>query len=140
MIDRVPADTQTRDARPRDAAIFASLVGLTSLGVLVQAVLAGEFIGGQSGGWVDAHAATADVLAVLSLATAVYATYALRVAARELAIASAILFVLIVAQTVIGHAITQNGDDWLTPIHVPLAMVIFGLAIWLSMRARTLRG
>ena len=44
-----------------------------------------------------------------------------------------------IVQDVIGHAITDSGDDGLIPVHVPLALVVFGLTIWLSVRARVLR-
>ncbi len=41
----------------------------------------------------------------------------------------------------IGHAITGSGDDGLTPLHVPLALLAFGQTIWLrlSIRAVSLR-
>jgi hypothetical protein len=39
----------------------------------------------------------------------------------------------------IGHAIADSGSNGLTPVHIPLALLAFGLTIWLSVRARTLR-
>ena len=52
-----------------------------------------------------------------------------------LAYCSAILFAITLAQTAIGHLITDNGADGLVAIHIPLAFVIFGLTIWISARA-----
>ena len=39
------------------------------------------------------------------------------------------------AQTGIGHLISDRGDEELVAIHVPLAFVIFGLTSWISARA-----
>jgi hypothetical protein len=63
----------------------------------------------------------------------------LREAARSLAIGSVVLVALVIALVAIGHAITGSGDNGLTPVHIPLALLAFGLTIWLSVRARTLR-
>jgi hypothetical protein len=52
-----------------------------------------------------------------------------------LAYCSAILFAITLAQTAIGHLITDNGADGLVAIHIPLAFVIFGLTIWITGRA-----
>jgi hypothetical protein len=49
------------------------------------------------------------------------------------------LFVLVVAQTAIGHLITEGKQDGLIGVHVPLAFVVFGLTIWLSIRTAILR-
>jgi hypothetical protein len=43
--------------------------------------------------------------------------------------------VLALAQTGIGHLITDDGHDWLIAIHVPLAFVIFGLTSWITTRS-----
>ncbi|MEO9220872.1 MAG: hypothetical protein ABI251_03665 [Mycobacteriaceae bacterium] len=41
------------------------------------------------------------------------------------------------AQTGIGHAITDNGSDWLIGVHVPLAVIIYGVAVRLSIQTAT---
>jgi hypothetical protein len=80
---------------------FSALTGLTSLSILAQAVIAGEFVSQKHrGGWIDVH----DVV-----------------------------------QIVIGHQITDNNQDWLIGIHVPLAFIIFGIAIWLPINSVMLR-
>ena len=129
---------QTNAAVPRT---FVRLVGLTAVGVLLQAVTAGVFVG-QDGrdSWINAHGVIADVTWVLALVTAVYALRRVRPTGhRRLWIGSALLFVLALAQTGIGHLITDAGMDGLIVVHVPLAMLIFGLAAWLSHAAVTAR-
>lgn len=120
--------------------VFAALTGLTSLGILLEAVFAGKLINSSStGGWLSAHDANADVLVALAVLTAIYASVVLRATARPLVIGSIVLAALVIAQTAIGHAITSGSDNGLLVIHVPLAMLVFGLTIWLSVSARTLR-
>ena len=119
---------------------FAALTGLTSLAILLQGVFAGEFIDhGAHGGWLNAHDVNGYVVVVLAVVTAAYAVVVLRSAARPLAIGSVALAVLVIAQDGIGHAITNNGSDGLIAVHVPLALLVFGLTIWLSVSARVMR-
>jgi ABC-type uncharacterized transport system permease subunit len=119
---------------------YASLVGLVGLAILLQGIFAGAFIEpGSHSGALNAHDVTADVTLGLSIAAAVYAIALLRKAARSLVIGSLVLVALLVALVAIGHAITGSGDDGLTPLHVPLALLAFGQAIWLSIRAVSLR-
>jgi len=101
---------------------YAALIGLIALAILLQAIFAGVFIEpGTHSGSLDAHKVNADR------------------AARSLAIGSVVLAVLLIAVDAIGHAITDSSDDGLTPVHIPLALACFGLTIWLSARARSLR-
>jgi hypothetical protein len=124
----------------RSGPIFAALTGLTSLAILLQGVFAGEFIQhGAHGSWLNAHDVNADVAVTLAVVTAGYALARLRSQARTLVVGSVVLAVAVIVQDVIGHAITDSGDDGLIPVHVPLALAIFGLTIWLSVRARVLR-
>jgi hypothetical protein len=121
--------------------LFAALTGLTSLAILVQAFLAGEFIQHGTGhsSWLNAHDINADVVVTLAVITAIYAVIVLRARARSLAIGAVVLALLAIVQTIIGHAITDSGDNGLIPVHVPLALLIFGLTIWLSVSAARLR-
>lgn len=118
------------DAPPR---AFAALVGLATLGIVVQAVTAGIFVN-QEGrdGWVTVHGVVADVTWVSALAAAAYAVARMRRTHRRLTVAAAAFFVLLLAQTGIGHLITDKGMDGLIAVHVPLAVLLFGLAIWLA--------
>jgi hypothetical protein len=124
----------------RTGPVFAALTGLTSLAILLQAVFAGEFIDrAHRGGWLSAHNANADVVVALAVLSALYAVARLRVSARPLMIGSVVLAVLVIVQTVIGHAITDNNHDGLLVIHVPLALIVFGLTIWISVSSRSTR-
>lgn len=111
---------------------FTVLVGLTSLGVLAQGVTAGIFVD-QEGrdGWVTVHGVIADVTWVAALATAIVGYRTVRRMHHRLWVLTAVLFVLALAQTGLGHLITDGGMDGLIVVHVPLAMLIFGLTIWL---------
>jgi hypothetical protein len=137
-ISRHRSRPEARDGR--QIRLYTSLVGLTALTILVQAVLAGEFLGGEGrDGWVSAHGVVADVSWVLALVTAVVAWRYLRVSHRPLWLGSAGLFVLDLAQTGIGHLITDDGHDGLIVVHIPIALLLFGLTVWLSLRAAQLR-
>jgi hypothetical protein len=119
---------------------FSALVGLTSLAIFVQAVTAGEFVSQKHrAAWIDAHDIIADVVALLALATMIFTIVALRKVSRALLVGTIVLFALIVVQTVLGHQITDNKQDWLIGIHVPLAFIIFGIAVWLPINAVALR-
>jgi ABC-type uncharacterized transport system permease subunit len=119
---------------------FSALVGATSLAIFVQAITAGEFVSQKHrGGWIDAHDIVADIVAVLALATMVFTIVALRKTSRALLVGTIVLFALVVLQTVIGHQITDNNQDWLIGVHVPLAFIVFGIAVWLPINAVMLR-
>jgi hypothetical protein len=45
------------------------------------------------------------------------------------------LTVLLVLEAYLGGLIRDEGRDFLTAIHVPLAMLLMGLAVWLPFRA-----
>lgn len=112
-----------------------ALSALTSLAVLAQAVIAGQFVS-QTGktGWIDAHNAAAYVVCALALVTTMASWRTLRHQAPRLWKTAAVLLVLALAQTGIGHAITDNASDWLIAVHVPLAVVIYGVAVRLSIQ------
>ena len=115
---------------------YAVLTVLTSVAIFCQAVTAGQFVNKDGAdNWIAVHGVTADVSWVLALLTAAYALKAIRSSQPALAYCSAILFVITLAQTGLGHLITDDGDDGLVAIHIPLAFVIFGLTIWISARA-----
>ncbi|MGH3783087.1 MAG: hypothetical protein ACRDRO_21310 [Pseudonocardiaceae bacterium] len=119
-------------ASPGAVRIFSILNGLTLLGVLLQALWAGEFVGrlGRHD-WVTVHEIGAFVVVVLALATAA-AAVALRRASSALTFGGLGLFVLIVVQTGLGEAITRGGANELITAHIPIAVLIFGLGVYLS--------
>ncbi|MFL6051986.1 MAG: hypothetical protein ACJ72W_03560 [Actinoallomurus sp.] len=54
---------------------------------------------------------------------------------KDLWIGGLVFTVLIIAETYMGGQIRDASKDTLTAIHVPLAMAIMGLAVWLPLRA-----
>ena len=119
---------------------FSALVGVTSLSILVQAIIAGEFVSqDHRKGWISVHDVVADVVVGLALATMIFAIISFRKFSRALLIGSIILLALVVVQTFIGHRITDNKQDWLIGIHVPLAFIVFGIALWLPIQSAMLR-
>jgi heme A synthase len=71
----------------------------------------------------------------MALITAGYAWWTLRASHPRMVAWCMTLFVSTLAQTGIGHWITDDGHDWLIGVHVPLAFIIFRLTTWISTRA-----
>jgi heme A synthase len=133
-IAAAPAD------RPATIRRYATLATITSIAIFFQALTAGQFVS-QDGAdsWITTHGVIADVSWVLGLITAAYAAWRLRDTHRDMVLWSAGLFVALLAQTGIGHLITDDGDDGWIAVHVPLAFAIFGVTIWTTARAWRLR-
>ena len=120
--------------------MFSVLSWLTSAAVLTQGVLAGVFIGHEDReGWVTAHGVVADVSWVLALAAVLVGFRTVRRVQPRLWWAAVVLFVLTLAQTGIGHLITDDGMDGLVTVHVPIAMAVFALTAWVSWAALRMR-
>lgn len=115
------------------ARVFFGLAGSASLVILVQAVVAGQFVAqpGNSG-WIFAHGVMSYVALAATLALAVFAVAQLRRSRSTLTLLCSGLFVLTAVQTVIGYLITVGGQLGWVGVHVPLAFLIFGLTAWLS--------
>jgi hypothetical protein len=118
-------------------ASFAGLAGLTSLAIMFQALSAGAFESGH-GGWLNAHHAVGVVTAVFAVLTAVFGIARLRKVAPKLVRGSVALAVVAVVQVGLGHAVT-HGHSSLLILHIPLALSLFGLTVWLSISSRALR-
>ena len=141
--DLTRTDTDT-DGRPAGRSIlYQALIGLCALAVLLQGLWAGIFLehDGQrdaASGWIDVHARGADVALALAVVATVVAFWKLR-ARRELWLGSLALVVLLALESWLGGAIRDDGKDVLTAVHVPLAMAIMALVVWLPFRARRSR-
>jgi heme A synthase len=129
-----PSQARTRDP------LYASLIGLTSLVVLLQGLWAGLFIregkdfdatSAQSN-WVSVHDWGARLAIVLALVSLVVACLRVR-ARKELLAGTAALFVLLLLEAYIGGAIGDH-PNW-PSFHIPLAMGLMGLSVWLPTRA-----
>jgi ABC-type uncharacterized transport system permease subunit len=119
---------------------FSVLVGCTTLAILIQAVTAGMFVNqGGRDSWVSVHGVIADITWVIALITAIVGFRQVRRGHLRLWLGSLALFVLALVQTGIGHLISDGGMDSLIVVHVPLAMLIFAFAIWLSIATAQVR-
>ncbi len=128
-----PARTApTEGTRPHPA--FSALVGLTSLGVLLQALWAGLFLrqGNDYGRWLSVHQHSAEVTIVLALLATVAAAVWMRHRTPVLA-ATGALFLLLVVEYFLGRAGNESVG---IVVHVPLAMLLMALAVYLPVMAR----
>jgi len=132
-----------QDVSPVAARLYAIFTGITVLFIFLQSITAGSFIedgipDSAKQTWTDVHGVLAYPIMVFALIAAIIALRSLRTAGR-VSVFAAILFVASVAQWLSGHAISGLGMDWITPFHVALAFIIYGLAIWLSVQSAQLR-
>lgn len=115
--------------------LYSALIGLATLGVLLQGVWAGLFLGKPGGhGWVEVHQVGGQVSAALAIVAAIVAFLQLR-ARRDLVVGSVVFAVLLVAEVGLGSAL--GSAPGLLAVHIPLAMALLGLAVWLPLRARS---
>ena len=126
--------------------LIAAIVGALSLGVLVQAVTSGVFVREpKRTGWINTHSGVAYVVALLALAAVVVALGMWRgKEGAPVVIAETVsLLVAVVIQIGIGQQIGDLGKGGTHPgllaIHIPLALIIFGLALHLSTFVANLR-
>lgn len=121
--------------RPVRSPLYSSMIGLTSLAILLQGVWAGLFI--HEGhdfqqGWVEMHARTGDAAIAFALLASIVAVVKLR-SRPGIVIGSIALTVLLGAEAYLGGLI---GDTpVMSVVHIPLALAVMGLAIWLTVRA-----
>ncbi|MDQ6837480.1 MAG: hypothetical protein M3137_03840 [Actinomycetota bacterium] len=125
---------------------ISAIVGVVALGVLVQAVTAGVFTREPNrNGWINVHSGVAYLIALLALASVVVAVsmWRGRVGGRVVLSETVALLVAVVIQIGIAGRIGDFGKAGAHPgllaIHIPLALIIFGLALHLSTYAANLR-
>lgn len=123
----------------RDGLIATILLGLTALLIVLQGLWAGLFLSTdpRSDSWIHVHDIGAWATLLCALAAAAWVTFRLRTD-RPLWLSSVLLVLAIAAEAHIGGQITDNGDDSLTAVHVPVALILMGLGIWLPLRAARL--
>ncbi|MGY1772665.1 hypothetical protein [Blastococcus sp. SYSU D00813] len=120
--------------RTRPHPAFSALVGLTSLGVLLQGLWAGLFLrrDGDRETWVSVHQHAAEATIVLALLAVVAALVWLR-HNRPAVVGSVALLVLLGVEYLLGLA---GNESVAVVLHVPLAMVLMALAVYLPVVAR----
>ena len=136
------APTRTTAPTPpgeRTTLLYTALIGLAALAVLLQGLWAGIFLEhdgkrDDAGSWIDLHARGGEVAILLAAGATVVAFLAMR-ARRDLWVGSAVLTVLLVLESYLGGLIRDHGKDSLTAVHIPLAMGLMGLVVWLPARA-----
>ena len=139
MTSTSPRETTTEPDAARSLRLFSTLIAVAALAVLLQGLWAGIFLehdGERDAAekWINVHARGGEVaLALAALATLV-AFLKLR-QRRDLWIGSAALTALIVLESYLGGMIVDQSKDTLTAVHVPLAMALMGLVVWLPFRA-----
>jgi hypothetical protein len=124
------ASTETTTPKPHPA--WSALVGLTTLGILLQGLWAGLFLrrDADGGTWVTVHQHGGAATVTLALLATVAAAVWLRTR-RDLLGGTALLLVLLVVEYFLGRA---GGGS--VAVHVPLALLIMGVAVWLPVAAR----
>lgn len=137
--------TTTSDRTRQSTAVttYSRLVGVTALVVVLQGLWAGIFLEhdgarDDSAGWIDVHARAADLSILLAAIATAYAFVKLR-ERKDLWVGTAALTVLLVLEAYLGGLIRDQGKDTLTAVHVPLAMALVALVVWLPVRARSPR-
>ncbi len=120
---------------------FRALAASTTLVVLLQGLWAGIFLehDGErdaASSWIDVHARGADIAIVLALSAAVVGFWKLR-ERKDLWGGAALLGVLLIGESYLGGLIVDQSKDVLTAVHVPLAMALMAVAVYLPLRARS---
>jgi len=112
--------------------VWSALIGLTTLGVLLQGLWAGLFLrrGGDHSSWVSVHQHGGEATVTLALLATIAAVLWLR-ERRDLLGGTVLLLVLLVVEYFLGRA---GGNS--VVVHVPLALLLMGLAVWLPVAAR----
>jgi hypothetical protein len=133
-----PTETDRTATSERGSGLLTVLLRLTALAVLLQGLWAGIFLEHDgrrdaSQSWIDVHARGAEVTIALAAAAAVTAYVRLR-ARRDLWLGATLLTVALVLEAYLGGTIS-DGHDAVTAVHVPLAMLVMCLAVWLPFRA-----
>jgi heme A synthase len=133
-VTAAPGTSSVAPARERSP-LFGALTGLASLGVLLQGVWAGLFIReGQDfrQGWVTVHSIDATVTGALALVAVIVALVQLR-HRRDLVVGSIVFLLLLVLEMFLGGLIGDSPG--VAAVHIPLALALMGLAVWLPLRA-----
>jgi heme A synthase len=128
------ATTETTALKPHP--VWSALVGLATLGVLLQGLWAGLFLrrgADDQDTWVTIHQHAGEAIAVLALLATVAAAIWMR-RRTDLLVGTAVFLVLVVVEVLIGYTIEDSANA--VVVHVPLALLLMGLAVWLPVTAR----
>lgn len=137
MASSTPASSSAATAPTRT---FAALVGVASLAVLLQGLWAGLFMSTpdtdpENTPWLEVHSWCGKAAIGFALLATVWAFLKLR-ERTDLTFGALALTVLLILEAYLGGLIVDEGKDVMAAVHVPLAMALMGLAVWLPLRAR----
>ena len=85
--------------------------------------------------WLEVHSWCGKAAIGFALLATVWAFLKLR-ERTDLTFGALALTVLLILEAYLGGLIVDEGKDVMAAVHVPLAMVLMGLAVWLPLRAR----
>ncbi len=108
----------------RSNKVETALAGAVLLGVLVQAVLAGQHI--ALDGPITLHGIIGS--GVFTFQLVLVAMLVLRRATRAAIVTAGLLVLLLIAQIGLGYA--ARGSHDLVALHIPLGVALFGVATW----------
>lgn len=137
MTSSTPANSSAATAPTRT---FAALVGVASLAVLLQGLWAGLFMSTpdtdpEKTPWLEVHSWCGKAAIGFALLATVWVFLKLR-ERTDLTFGALALTVLLILEAYLGGLIVDEGKDVMAAVHVPLAMALMGLAVWLPLRAR----
>ena len=137
MTSSTPANSSAATAPTRT---FAALVGVASLAVLLQGLWAGLFMSTpdtdpEKTPWLEVHSWCGKAAIGFALLATMWAFLKLR-ERTDLTFGALALTVLLILEAYLGGLIVDEGKDVMAAVHVPLAMALMGLAVWLPLRAR----
>lgn len=134
--------------RPSPAAVksISAIIGVLFITVLFQAVSSGVFVREQHhDGLINAHMGVSYLAGLLALAALVVAfvMWRGRAGGQVVLAETAVLFVAVVIQIGIGQQVGDLGKTGSHPgllaVHIPLALIIFGLAVHVSAHVASIR-
>jgi len=131
------ADRTAPSATARRSPLFSAVIGLASLAVLLQGLWAGLFLRENSGykdQWVSVHSIGAMVALALALIGTIIALVQLR-SRRDVLIGSIVFTLLLVLEGFLGGQISDSHSVAAQAVHIPLALALMALAVWLPLRA-----
>lgn len=129
-----PANKPANTGSSRGGAVRTGLAALLLLLVLLQALLAGEWLAGKQ--TIDAHAANGLLVLLLAIVQCVVVALTVRTAVRRAALIGSGLFVLLVlVQIMLGYGGFDSANQ-ARALHLPNGLLIFGLAAWNVLLAR----
>jgi carbon starvation protein CstA len=114
--------------------IYSALIGVSAFAILLQGVWAGLFIGHQGEDWVEVHAVGGEVAIAFAAVASILVIWKLR-SRRDLLVGTLLVTLLLVVEAYLGGLIVDEHKDALTVVHIPLAMALISLAVWLPLRA-----